>query len=343
MGRKQFIKANPDATMTEAAYAGAKMAKEAIKPALNVIQALKPREMWQALNRTQVNWEAAKDVAKLRLGRVGDVVEFGKGDFGQHVEDLVTTLEQYFPEYHTKLHGLSSGIETRGEDPGHWIRFLKDRLSEVKDKDERAELKKKIATFEARDKFNNSLIGKAIGGYEWGLDMAVAPSNTQEFFFRKPYFVGALDRELTLRGMSLHDMIIDGKLATIPKEAMEAAVDAALTFTFAYKPKENAPGTLLGNGRGLESGIATVIKGINKLGILGHTLGEMLPQAMFNGAKFWYEYGALGAIRPAIKLLNGETKPDTEFHDQHRLAQAAVGTMLYAGLLSVAGKIFGEE
>jgi len=323
VGRKEFIKAKPDATMAEAAYAGAQMAKKAIQPAINVIMSLNPKELGQVIKGTKINWSG---------------VELGRGERFQHYDDLVSSLEQYFPDYHSKLHGLSSGIETRNEDPSNWIKLVREIMPTIDDPNVKAKFEARTKILEERLKQNESLLGKTFNKVEWIYDLPLRPSNFQEFFFRRPYFVGALDRELALRGMSLHDMVVDGKLAEIPPEAMEAATDAALTFTFAYKPKADAPGTV-----GIERGVASIIKGINGMGILGHTVGEMLPQAMFNGAKFWYEYGALGAIRPAIKLANGKTRADMDFHDQHRLAQAAIGTMLYAGILSVAGSIFGDE
>lgn len=270
-----------------------------MKPAIEVIMRLTPRALRGLMNRTDPT-----------LG--SKIFE----------DSIISHLEDLHPELHAKLTGLSSGLEELGQVSAS-VSYLRSLLVHIPDIGQRQKIETQVEELEKRDRFNKTLAGKAFRGTEFIYDQLLRPNMWQEFLFRRPFFVGALREHMAVEGLDLSEVVANGTFNQVSKEAISKAIDQALEFTYAYQPHTD---------RGhIEKAAAKGIEMINALGPIGFMISGF-PRAVYNGAKFWYEYSPLGGIKPGANLLHDLAKKGRtgiEERDIERLAHAAVGTIMY--------------
>lgn len=287
-----------------------KRIKEGMRPATNVLLAMTPKSLGAVLNRST-----------------------GMEKFDQ----VANELELLHPDIYTKLHGVEHST-LKQETADVTVSLLREVLPLMPDGKERLEVEQKFKEIDRHQRFNKSLAGKAYGKTEWAYDYLLRPMTWQEYAFRRPFFVGALQRELAQEGLDLWDLVASGNLSAASRPAIEKAVDAALEFTWSYMPHERDHGVI-------EASTNTLIKSINKLGPVGF-LVEAFPRAIYNGLKFWYEWGPWGGVTPAIKTISNLSKSRRDaiaYRDIQRISRAALGTILYGAALSLRSSAGGEE
>jgi len=287
-----------------------KRIKEGMRPATNVLLAMTPKSLGAILNRNT-----------------------GMEKFDQ----VANELEILHPDIYTKLHGVEHST-LKQETADVTVSLLREVLPLMPDGKERLEVEQKFKEIDRHQRFNKSLAGKAYGKTEWAYDYLLRPMTWQEYAFRRPFFVGALQRELAQEGLDLWDLVASGNLSAASRPAIEKAVDAALEFTWSYTPHERDHGVI-------EASTNTLIKSINKLGPVGF-LVEAFPRAIYNGLKFWYEWGPWGGVTPAIKTISNLSKSRRDaiaYRDIQRISRAALGTVLYGAALSLRSSAGGEE
>jgi len=272
-------------------------------------------------------------------------------------EMVIAQMEQLHPDLHSKLEGKASGIEDIKETKVR-IDKLKELLPYLNDASKQKEYEAELNMYQKRYDTNHTVLGKLFNKTNWMYDQFLKPGNIQEFFFRRPYFVGALAKRAAAAGFDLSELATNaatlkdfandpaGKdavaitqlptFADLPPEVWEAAADDALTFTYAYAPKAD---------RGVvENLFATWAQSMNKLGLAGAVI-DAFPKATYNGLKFAYEYSPLGMIKPGMNAIRdaGEGAKNIQYDDASRLAKATLGTAMFATALALRKEAGGEE
>jgi hypothetical protein len=253
----------------------------------------------------------------------------------QETQDVLDQIRTLFPDVYAKISGPKSVIEETQRSKV-FLDLMKANLKNVKNKAERAKLEKKVNELIKRYERDQKLAGRIVQKIDMAYELPLKPATFQEFFFRGNYFIGELKASLERRGMDLTDVLSEiglknnkKRLAQL-KPIFNQAMDEALATTYAYDPKYDK-----GN---IERGAAKIISALNDWGPLGFAI-EGFPKAVYNGLKFWYEFGPLGAIRP-IKRAGAE---DFDFQDYRRIGQAIVGTMMYATAWGLREALGGDE
>ena len=255
----------------------------------------------------------------------------------QEYNEVLSQLQTFHPDLHGKLMGQASSLEGMGA-KGVAVETIDRLLAFVNDTKRRDRLAKEFAPIKARYQFNRTVAGKAIKGTEGFYDWFLQPMAWQEYAFRKPFFVGALRAEVAKEGHDLPMLIQKGQFDLVSKAAIERAIDSAMEFTYAYTPHAQ--------GKGQTEKVAHyLIRAVNEAGPLGF-LVEGFPRAIYNGMRFWYQWGPLGMLTPSWRvgqdLVQGGREAVRE-DDVRRLSRAAIGTIalgLAFGLREAAG---GEE
>ena len=273
--------------------------------------------------------------------QITDLLRWQKPAKQMEYKKIVDDLSLIYPEIYGKLHGREDIVP--GSEGYTSPAALRQVLTQVKDPALRREYEVKLRTLEGREKFNKSLRGKVLKGYENALDIILMPLSIQEYAFRRPMFVGALQRELEARGLDLNDFIANPQKVAGARDMLQAAVDEALRFTWAYEPK--AGNKAVGQAeQALEGAAHYFVKFWNKLGPVGATL-EAFPRALTNGLKFAYEWSPLGILSPAWqaqdKMRHG-ARDQVTFQEAQRMAQGVVGTMMYGIALGLREWAGGE-
>ena len=271
---------------------------------------------------------------------------------------IISQMENLHPELHTKLTGLSTGLDVIKESKAK-IEDLKSLLPYLNDSEKQKEYEAKLNILQKRYNQNNSMLGKMFNKTGWVYDQFIKPSTVQEFFFRRPYFVGALVKRAKDAGYDLYNLIENTKriedfskdptgqdvnevlnlqtLANLPPEVWEGAADDALTFTYAYAPKKD---------RGVvENLYATWIQSMQKLGLAGAII-DAFPKATYNGLKFAYEYSPFGMLKPALNIAGdaregGRTAIQAD--DVSRMVKGGLGMAMFATALYIRKEHGGEE
>ena len=158
-----------------------------------------------------------------------------------------------------------------------------------------------------------TLEGPVWEGIQTGVDAVNVLNRTQEFVIRRGIFQAALDVELRNRGLNLHDIIQNNRTGRIPDEAVAAAVDTALTKTFAETPKGGTWQRAL-------------IDAVNKLP--GASIAIPFPRFMYNALKFQYEFSPMGVL----SYLSKAEREAFAKGDVSVISKATIG----AGLLGAA-------
>tara|TARA_R100000231_G_scaffold137119_1_gene113122 strand:+ start:3454 stop:7110 length:3657 start_codon:yes stop_codon:yes gene_type:complete len=145
--------------------------------------------------------------------------------------------------------------------------------------------------------------GKGIGGI---VDKAISGLNyfnrSQEFYFRKAFFITDIERQLSAQGKSLLKGIKEGKLYDkdlITDEMLEKATQRALTNTFAERPSYKTK-----FGQGLNQ-IIDFVKG-SPLG-----WATPFPRFMFSSMSYFLHHNPTGLLMHtpmAYKIQKGLTK-----------------------------------
>lgn len=271
---------------------------------------------------------------------------------------IISQMENLHPELHTKLTGMSTGIDVLTASKAK-IDDLKSLLPFLNDSEKQKEYAARLDLMQKRYDANNSLLGKAFNKTGWVYDQFIKPSTVQEFFFRRPYFVGALVKRAKDAGYDLYNLIENTKriedfskdptgqdvnevlnlrtLANLPPEVWEGAADDALTFTYAYKPKKD---------RGVvENLYATWIESMQKLGLVGAII-DAFPKATYNGLKFAYEYSPLGMLKPALNIAGDVREGGREAvkaDDVSRMVKGGLGMAMFATAVYIRREHGGEE
>lgn len=296
-----------------------------LKPIADVLAMAKPSEI------RRMNWRGSLEGQALK----------------QEHQDLLHELRVAYPELEHKLRGLSSGLEASGKKVGDILDVLEQSINRMGDVKAREQLRTQMDTYRGRQKMNESIVGRTAVGIESALDVLMLPNQIQELAFRAPFFAGALRAEAEKVGHDLNDLIARKSLDALPREVVERAIDRALEFTYAYDPKKS--------GGAIESGAASLIEGLNKWGPVGFAI-EAFPRALYNGLKFMYEYGPLGALVPGTNVLIDLTRgrndewgrplkgrEAVQEKDIRRLSQAMVGLALYGAAYGLRESVGGEE
>lgn len=294
---------------------------------------------------------------------------------------IVNQLEKEFPDLHRKLFALGSGTETlkKGARELSIAQALAGRIP--LNNPMREDILKELDTYEKRLDYNTSSLGKMLNAPEAVYDALLLPMQWSEYFLRRPMFVGQLNLELSREGLNLYQLMATNQLDTIPPEVIERAVNKALEFTYAYMPGTKT-GTNYIMEQQVEKAAAGMIKWLNENGgPLGALFGEPFAKAMFNGAKFVYEWSPIGGILPyariggnlgrkeAIRDFNqarqqlgpnaqmkmkgigiyttpegvAKLKNPTTQQDFDRLAKAMLGTMMYGIVATLRMTLGGDE
>lgn len=262
----------------------------------------------------------------------------GKDSRQGHHEFVVNELFKAFPDLKHKLKDPGIGTDKPTE-LGDMLNIAEKLVEDIRTGPARKKALSDLKIYQ--DRFNSNVegIGNILKGPEVALDWILTPMRWQEWFFRRPMFVGYLDLALRRNNLnSLEDLIRDDELKSIPEELLEAAIDEALDFTYAYMPKIDGPG--------MEKSAYHLIKGINELKGASSMIGTMFPRAIYNGMKFTYEYSPLGALPGIKKMMRPKTQTDpvdnVEFRtnpltqkDYDRFAKATLGTVMFAGAMSL--------
>lgn len=338
-----------DGAMTGAAMGALNPAKYAGKPDATVAEAAKEGAIAGAQATMRVAM-AFPDMARKLLRK--SAPSMGANDL------VISQMASLHPELHAKLTGLSTGLEVIQESKAK-IEDLKSLLPFLNDSEKQKEYEAKLNILQKRYDQNNSMLGKAFNRTGWVYDWFIKPSTMQEFFFRRPYFVGALVKRAKDAGYDLHSLIENTKriedfskdptgqdvnevlnlqtLANLPPEVWEGAADDALTFTYAYKPKKD---------RGVvENLYATWIESMQKLGLAGAII-DAFPKATYNGLKFAYEYSPFGMLKPVINIASdaregGRTAIQAD--DVSRMVKGGLGMAMFATALYIRKEHGGEE
>lgn len=338
-----------DGAMTGAAMGALNPAKYAGKPDATVAEAAKEGAIAGAHATMRVAM-AFPDMAKKLLRK--PTPEMDTNDL------IISQMENLHPELHTKLTGLSTGLDIIKESKAK-IEDLKSLLPYLNDSEKQKEYEARLNILQKRYDQNNSMLGKMFNKTGWMYDQYIKPSTVQEFFFRRPYFVGALVKRAKDAGFDLYSLIENTKriedfskdptgqdvnevlnlqtLANLPPEVWEGAADDALTFTYAYKPKKD---------RGVvENLYATWIESMQKLGLAGAII-DAFPKATYNGLKFAYEYSPFGMLKPAINIASdaregGRTAIQAD--DVSRMVKGGLGMAMFATALYIRKEHGGEE
>lgn len=297
-------------------------------------------------------------------------------------QNIIHQLEKHFKDLHRKLFALGSGTETlrKGARELSIAQALAKRIP--RNNPMREEILKDIDTYEKRLNYNTNGFMELFNKAEAVYDACLIPMQVSEYFFRRPMFVGQLNLELKREGIDLQYILATNQLDTIPPIIIEKAINKALEFTYAYMPGSKT-GTDYALEHQLEKAAAWFIEGMNKYGgPAGALFGEPFAKAMFNGAKFVYEYSPLGGILPYARIggnlgrkekirdfnagraaagpgskmtLKGiglytdpnsgavKLKNETTHQDFDRLAKAMLGTMMYAVAGTLRYLYGGEE
>ncbi|TXH14848.1 MAG: hypothetical protein E6R03_08405 [Hyphomicrobiaceae bacterium] len=271
---------------------------------------------------------------------------------------IISQMENLHPELHTKLTGLSTGLDVIKESKAK-IEDLKSLLPYLNDSEKQKEYEAKLNILQKRYDQNNSMLGKMFNKTGWVYDQFIKPSTVQEFFFRRPYFVGALVKRAKDAGYDLYNLIENTKriedfskdptgqdvnevlnlqtLANLPPEVWEGAADDALTFTYAYAPKKD---------RGVvENLYATWIQSMQKLGLAGAII-DAFPKATYNGLKFAYEYSPLGMLKPTLNIagdVRAGGREAVKSNDVSRMVKGGLGMAMFATALYIRKEHGGEE
>lgn len=259
---------------------------------------------------------------------------------------VVDELMRTFPDLERRLKSPGIGMDTPKE-LGDQLDIAADLIRQMRTSGARESALKELKV--AQDRFNSNMrgMGMLLHGPEVVLDFVLTPMRWQEWFFRRPMFVGYLDLALRRRKMDLWEMARAGELQNIPEEVLEEAIDEALDFTYAYMPKVDGPG--------MEKAAHHIIKGINEMKGLASIIGTMFPRAVYNGMKFTYEYSPVGAYPGIKKMLRPEYTEDPVTgvtyrtnpllqKDYDRFAKAALGTIMFTGAMAlIKWGLMGDE
>lgn len=294
---------------------------------------------------------AFPDIARRILKRAAPAHEFN--------EMVIAQMEQLHPDLHSKLEGRSTGLDEFKESSVK-LDTIRDLLPYLNDGAKFKEYSAKLDLYQKRYDFNHKLAGKLFDKTNWAYDQFLKPGNVQEFFFRRPYFVGALAKRAAAAGFDLSELATNagtlknfaadpkGKdaqaimqlrtLAGLPPEVWEAAADDALTFTYAYNPHRDRGG--------VEKFASHYIEFMDSLGPVGAVV-DAFPKAVYNGLKFAYEYGPVGMIKPVANITDnvyqGGGRNGIEYNDVSRISKALLGTAMYATAIGIRKELGGEE
>lgn len=274
-------------------------------------------------------------------------------------EMVIAQMEQLHPDLHSKLAGRSTGLDDYNESTVK-LDKIRDLLPYLNDGAKFKEYSAKLDMYQKRYDFNHKLAGKLFDKTNWAYDQFLKPGNVQEFFFRRPYFVGALAKHAAAAGFNLSELATNagtlqnfaadpgGKdaqaimqlrtLTDLPPQVWEAAADDALTFTYAYNPHRD-------RGR-VEKFVFHYIEFMDALGPIGAVV-DAFPKAVFNGMKFAYEYGPVGVIKPLANITDevyqGGGRKDIQYDDVSRISKALLGTAMFATAIGIRKGLGGEE
>jgi hypothetical protein len=338
-----------DGIMTGVAMGALQPAKWAGKPNATIAEGATAGAVASAQASMRVAM-AFPGAAKRLLRRADPAHEFN--------ENIIAQMEQLHPDLHSKLNGRSTGLDEMTESKVN-LDKVRDLLPYLNDADKFKEYSAKLDLYQKRYDFNHKWAGKLFDKTNWVYDQFLKPGNLQEFFFRRPYFVGALAKraadagfdltELARNAGTLRDFAADpaGKdavaiiqlhtLADLPPEVWSAAADDALTFTYAYAPKTD-------RGR-IEKFAANYIEFMDSMGPIGAVV-DAFPKALYNGLKFAYEYSPLGAMRPMATMgldAAQDGKAGIKYDDVSRVSKAVLGTTMYAVALGIRREAGGPE
>lgn len=126
-------------------------------------------------------------------------------------------------------------------------------------------------------------------------------------------------------------------MADLPPDVWEGAADDALTFTYAYNPKEN-------NGR-IEKLAHDYIEFNKSMGLVMAVL-DAFPKPLYNGLKFAYEYTPLAMIKPGMNIRKDykEGGPTAvKMDDISRMVKGGLGVAMFATALYIRKEHGGEE
>lgn len=274
-------------------------------------------------------------------------------------EMVIAQMEQLHPDLHSKLEGRSTGLDEFKESSVK-LDTIRGLLPYLNDAAKFKEYSAKLDMYQKRYDFNHKLAGKLFDKTNWVYDQFLKPGNVQEFFFRRPYFVGALANRAAAAGFNLSELAANagtlkdfaadpgGKdaqaimqlqtLADLPPEVWEAAADDALTFTYAYNPHRDRGG--------IEKFASHYIEFMDSLGPVGAVV-DAFPKAVYNGLKFAYEYGPIGMIKPVANIADnvyqGGGRNGIEYNDVSRISKALLGTAMYATAIGIRKELGGDE
>lgn len=301
--------------------------------------------------------QASTQVARVSPGLAKKFPEVNTPTIDRH-DFIISQMMNLHPELHTKLTGLSTGIEILAKSKAK-IEDLKSLLPYLNDSEKQKEYGARLDILQKRYDANHSALGKAFNRTGWVYDQFLKPNQWQEFFLRRPYFVGRLATRAIDAGYDLYELVENTKrleefskdpssydvnellslktLADLPPDVWEKAADDALTFTYAYNPKEN-------NGR-IEKLAHDYIEFNKSMGLIGAVL-DAFPKPLYNGLKFAYEYTPLAMIKPGMNIRKDykEGGPTAvKMDDISRMVKGSLGVAMFATALYIRKEHGGEE
>jgi len=335
------------ATIAEAAREGAIAGAQATMEVAMAFPDMAKRLLRQASSQVaRMSPELAKKFPEVNTPTID------KHDF------IISKMMNLHPELHTKLTGLSTGIDILEESKAK-IEDLKSLLPYLKDSEKQKEYGARLDLLQKRYDANHSALGKAFNETSWVYDQFLKPNQWQEFFLRRPYFVGRLATRAIDAGYDLYELVENTKrleefskdpssydinellslktLADLPPDVWEKAADDALTFTYAYNPKEN-------NGR-IEKLAHDYIEFNKSMGLVMAVL-DAFPKPLYNGLKFAYEYTPLAMIKPGMNIRKDykESGPSAvKMDDISRMVKGSLGVAMFATALYIRKEYGGEE
>lgn len=257
-------------------------------------------------------------------------------------DELIKAIESYFPTQHSKLFGVEQGPLQQGVDGAAVaaMRSLYETYAKTSPK-KAAELLPEVKKLEAAYRRNIGLTGKVFRGLDFVYEPFTRPLSAQEFVTRRPIFLGSLESALERKGIDFRQLLADPTLMkNVSPAVIEQAVNDALEFTHAYNPKK-LPGILHAG-----ESAATHIMALLKIAGPASTLITAFPRAVYNSARFAWQYSPLGAPVPLAVSFNAWKeggKADVPDEAIMRLAKAAAGTALYLAAVAIRKFAGGEE
>jgi len=282
----------------------------------------------------------------LNLGStIGKVIKATKGSEAAFNTEVIAKLQKLYPDLIRKL---KVGEASPWDNPVNpqLLDLVKDSLEDIKNPDEKLQLKERFEKLQARQQFNRAWYGRALKGYEMGLGFILKPVGWQEGMLRNPAFVGYLDVALREEGLDIRQLMRDDQMRKANYDKVNRAVKLAGDLTWGARPEKNNREVGVVD-KNLESAASSIMEGIAKIGPLNPIMGELLAGPIYNGLKFTYEWNPLGAMSPGWRATReGAIKGTPEkisYTDANRLSRALLGTALFAAAYFLRKDVGGEN